>query len=147
MGVSGTGKGASLTSRNPVNHRGWAGWREGRDADQGKGQATVQFTSKFKEIRMKIQADFKRLQDPALHHVAIAPLWEVNTARLQQDLGDPNAGLTEEVRAARRGQLAAVDATSNKAMRVELSSGQATVFVTNVLDLGAGNDGMWAACA
>ena len=41
---------------------------------------------------------------------AIAPLWEVKTARLQQDAGDPNAGLTEEERAAKAGLAAPLDA-------------------------------------
>ncbi len=35
----------------------------------------------------------------ALKRQAIAPLWEVKTARLQQEAGDPNAGVTEEERA------------------------------------------------
>jgi len=43
----------------------------------------------------------------ALKRGAIAPLWEVETARLQSDAGDPKAGLTEEARAGRDGQLAA----------------------------------------
>lgn len=37
---------------------------------------------------------------------AIAPMWEVNTAKMQTDAGDPKAGLTEEERAARDGKLA-----------------------------------------
>ena len=43
----------------------------------------------------------------ALSRQAIAPLWEVLTARAQTDAGDPKAGLTEEERAGRDGQLAA----------------------------------------
>jgi Ca2+-binding RTX toxin-like protein len=43
----------------------------------------------------------------ALARGAIAPLWEVQTAKLQTDAGDPKAGLTEEERAGRDGQLAA----------------------------------------
>jgi hypothetical protein len=43
----------------------------------------------------------------ALTRGAIAPLWEVQTAKLQTDAGDPKAGLTEEERAGRDGQLAA----------------------------------------
>lgn len=43
----------------------------------------------------------------ALSRGAIAPMWEVNTAKLQTDAGDPKAGLTEEERAGRDGQLAA----------------------------------------
>lgn len=42
----------------------------------------------------------------ALSRGAIAPLWEVETARMQTDAGDPKAGLTEEERAGRDGQLA-----------------------------------------
>jgi hypothetical protein len=43
----------------------------------------------------------------ALSRGAIAPLWEVQTAKMQTDAGDPKAGLTEEERAGRDGQLAA----------------------------------------
>jgi YD repeat-containing protein len=43
----------------------------------------------------------------ALSRSAIAPLWEVQTAKMQTDAGDPKAGLTEEERAGRDGQLAA----------------------------------------
>ncbi|MBS4018314.1 MAG: cadherin-like domain-containing protein [Dechloromonas sp.] len=43
----------------------------------------------------------------ALSRGAIAPLWEVRTAKLQTDAGDPRAGLSEEERAGRDGQLAA----------------------------------------
>lgn len=43
----------------------------------------------------------------ALSRGAIAPLWEVQTAKLQTDAGDPKAGLTEEERAGRDGKLAA----------------------------------------
>lgn len=42
----------------------------------------------------------------ALGRQAIAPLWEVLTARAQTDAGDPKAGLTEEERAGRDGKLA-----------------------------------------
>jgi len=41
-----------------------------------------------------------------LSRSAIAPLWEVLTAKIQTDAGDPKAGLTEEERAGRDGQLA-----------------------------------------
>ena len=47
----------------------------------------------------------------ALDRQAIAPMWEVKTARLQQEVGDPNAGLTEEERA---GQLAAPITGANR---------------------------------
>ena len=43
----------------------------------------------------------------ALARGAIAPLWEAQTAALQTQEGDPRAGLTEEERAGRNGQLAA----------------------------------------
>jgi VCBS repeat-containing protein len=43
----------------------------------------------------------------ALARDAIAPQWEVDTARMQTAAGDPKAGLTEEERAGRDGQLAA----------------------------------------
>lgn len=43
----------------------------------------------------------------ALSRGAIAPMWEVNTAKLQTDAGDPKAGLAEEERAGRDGHLAA----------------------------------------
>lgn len=43
----------------------------------------------------------------ALERQAIAPMWEVQTAKMQTDAGDPKAGLTEEARAGRDGQLAA----------------------------------------
>lgn len=43
----------------------------------------------------------------ALGRGAIAPMWEVLTAKAQTDAGDPKAGLTEEERAARDGKLAA----------------------------------------
>ena len=43
----------------------------------------------------------------ALARGAIAPEWEVQTAAMQSQLGDPLAGLSEEARAARAGDLAA----------------------------------------
>jgi len=46
----------------------------------------------------------------ALQRQAIAPLWEVKTAKMQEAAGDPNAGLTEEERAAKAGLGAALDA-------------------------------------
>ena len=52
---------------------------------------------------------FNRLITSAIQRGAVAPLWEVQTARLQQDAGDPLAGLIEEERAARRGLGATVD--------------------------------------
>ena len=56
---------------------------------------------------------FERLVVTSLAREAVAPMWEVQTARLQQDAGDPNAGLTEELRGARRGLLAPIDPLTN----------------------------------
>lgn len=50
----------------------------------------------------------------AVERGAIAPLWEVQTARLQQQAGDPDAGLSEAERAARRGLLAPIDAATGQ---------------------------------
>jgi Cadherin-like domain len=57
---------------------------------------------------------FARMVDSALARHAIAPMWEVQTARLQVDANDPNAGLTEEDRAARRGHAAGADANGKR---------------------------------
>jgi hypothetical protein len=57
---------------------------------------------------------FERMIDSAVARQAIAPLWEVQTARMQQDQNDPNAGLTEEQRAGKRGELAAADASGKR---------------------------------
>ncbi|WP_431265325.1 Ig-like domain-containing protein [Roseateles chitinivorans] len=57
---------------------------------------------------------FNRLVQSALNRQAIAPMWEVNTARMQQDYGNPEAGLTEEERAARHGWSATTDAAGKK---------------------------------
>ncbi len=43
----------------------------------------------------------------ALARGAVAPMWEVQTAAIQTQYGDPQAGLTEEERAGRNGKLAA----------------------------------------
>ena len=53
----------------------------------------------------------------AVARQAIAPLWEVLTARAQTDAGDPKAGLTEEERAGRDGQLAAPITGSTQTFR------------------------------
>jgi len=45
----------------------------------------------------------------ALQRGAIAPLWEVRTAKLQEMAGDPDAGITEEERAAKAGLAAPLD--------------------------------------
>ena len=45
----------------------------------------------------------------ALGRQAIAPLWAAKTAKMQETAGDPNAGVTEEERAAKVGLSAAAD--------------------------------------
>ena len=45
----------------------------------------------------------------AMDRGAIAPMWEVRTAKMQEQAGDPNAGLNEEERAAKAGYAALVD--------------------------------------
>jgi len=47
----------------------------------------------------------------ALMRGAIAPMWEVKTAKMQEQAGDPNAGLSEEERAAKAGLAAPLDST------------------------------------
>jgi hypothetical protein len=51
--------------------------------------------------------------ESALRREAIAPIWEVNTAKLQQDSGDALAGLTEAERAAKSGLGATYDEQGN----------------------------------
>lgn len=59
-----------------------------------------------------IRASFnQQLVESALKREAIAPQWEVDTARIQQEVGDPNAGLSETERAAKMG----LGATYNEA--------------------------------
>ncbi|MES2876916.1 MAG: hypothetical protein V4713_00750, partial [Pseudomonadota bacterium] len=53
----------------------------------------------------------------ALARGAIAPMWEVQTAKLQNDAGDPKAGLTEEERAGRDGQLAVPITSTTQSFR------------------------------
>lgn len=58
----------------------------------------------------------QQLIESALRREAIAAKWEVDTAKIQQDVGDPNAGLTEQERAAKLGLGATYDKTTNKPM-------------------------------
>jgi hypothetical protein len=65
----------------------------------------------------------ERMIRVALERGAVAPLWEVQTAALQTQAGDPMAGLTEEERAGRAGLLApqpAAGATSQMFRAVAL---------------------------
>jgi Ca2+-binding RTX toxin-like protein/antitoxin component YwqK of YwqJK toxin-antitoxin module len=56
----------------------------------------------------------QQLIESGLRRQAIAAQWEVDTARIQQDVGDPNAGLSEEERAAKMGLGARYDAVTRK---------------------------------
>jgi VCBS repeat-containing protein len=56
----------------------------------------------------------QQLIESALRRHAIAAQWEVDTARIQQDVGDPNAGLSEEERAAKSGLGASYDPVTGK---------------------------------
>ena len=56
----------------------------------------------------------QQLIESALRRKAIAGQWEVDTARIQQDVGDPNAGLVEEERAAKSGLGATYDPITKK---------------------------------
>ncbi|MDD5160514.1 MAG: cadherin-like domain-containing protein [Sulfuricurvum sp.] len=46
------------------------------------------------------------IMSSALYREAIAPMWEVETAKIQTDIGMRNAGLSEEERAAKDGKIA-----------------------------------------
>ena len=56
----------------------------------------------------------RQLIESGLRRQAIAAQWEVDTARIQQDIGDPNAGLSEEERAAKSGLGASYDPVTNR---------------------------------
>jgi Ca2+-binding RTX toxin-like protein len=56
----------------------------------------------------------QQLIESALRRQAIGAQWEVDTARIQQDVGDPNAGLNEEERAAKSGLGASYDPVTGK---------------------------------
>lgn len=107
-------------------------WREARQADPGYAVVEIDpltGEARYPELRYNddftpYNADptdlaqrrdvFQRMVDSAIERQAIAPMWEVQTARMQQDIGDPNAGLTEEERAGRRGQAAPADANGER---------------------------------
>nr|WP_315240818.1 cadherin-like domain-containing protein [uncultured Albidiferax sp.] len=107
-------------------------WREARQGDPGYAVVDVDaLTGEQRNAFLRYNDDFspynanpadpeqrrdvfERMIISAVQRGAIAPLWEVQTARMQQDAGDPNAGLTEEERAARAGQLAALDAQGER---------------------------------
>ena len=107
-------------------------WHESRQGDPGyalvdidplTGEARYP-TLRYNDDFSPINADptdpgqhkdlFQRMVDGALARQAIAPMWEVRTARLQQDNNDPDAGLTEEERDAKHGLSAPADASGKR---------------------------------
>jgi Ca2+-binding RTX toxin-like protein len=104
-------------------------WREARQSDPG--YAVIDFdplTGQAKLPNLRYDDDMKpfnatgtsqeeryslleRLVTSAIAQEAIAPMWEVVTAQMQQLAGDPLAGLTEVMRAARRNALAPLDSS------------------------------------
>jgi len=107
-------------------------WHESRQGDPGyalvdidplTGEARYP-TLRYNDDFTPINADptdpgqrndlFQRMVDGALAREAIAPMWEVRTARLQQDNNDPDAGLTEEERDANHGLSAPADANGKR---------------------------------
>jgi hypothetical protein len=73
--------------------------------------AVLQLTPRDPGIRVRFD---QQLTQSALRREAIAPQWVVDTARIQQDIGDPNAGLVEQERAAKLGLGAAYDAVTKE---------------------------------
>lgn len=75
----------------------------------------------------------------ALQRQAIAPLWEVKTARMQETAGDPNAGVTEEERAAKAGLGAAVDTAYVQSHPNDVNASNKRIgrFMPIGIDLGA----------
>ncbi len=106
-------------------------WREARQPDPGYALRDIDpLTGEERYVGLRYNDDLtpynadatdpeqrrnllERMVVSAIERDAIAPLWEVQTAKLQQVGGDPLAGLTEEERAARRGLLAPVDLATN----------------------------------
>ena len=107
-------------------------WREARQGDPGYAMVDIDpLTGEERYPGLRYNDNFtpynadatdpaqrltvlERMIDSALQRGAVAPMWEVQTARMQQDVGDPNAGLTEEERAGKRGQSAAADANGKR---------------------------------
>ncbi len=103
-------------------------WREARQGDPGYAVVDVDpLTGQPKLPNLRYDDDLKpfnatgssqeerytlleRLVTSAIARDAIAPMWEVRTAQMQQQAGDPLAGLTEVMRAGRRNYLAPLDA-------------------------------------
>ena len=78
---------------------------------------------------------------------AIAPLWEVQTAKLQGDAGVPDAGLSEEERAAKHGLGAALDTAYAETTYAMYSIAAYAVFYwllgLKSTQLQASNDDCW----
>ena len=107
-------------------------WRESRQDNPGYSVVEIDPLTgeqRYPELRYNddftpINADatdpaqrrdvFERMVDSALSRQAIAPMWEVRTARLQQDTGNPDAGLTEEERDAKHGLAASADVNGKR---------------------------------
>ncbi len=107
-------------------------WREARQGDPGYAMVEIDpltGAERFPGLRyndnfLPYNADatdpeqrrdiFQRMVDSAVARQAIAPMWEVQTARMRQDLGDPNAGLTETEAAAKRGEAAQYDSNNHR---------------------------------
>jgi hypothetical protein len=65
---------------------------------------------------------FDAMMNSALEREAIAPLWEVKTAILQEQAGDPNAGLSEAERAAKMGY--GLGALSAQGKQIDKATGE-----------------------
>jgi Ca2+-binding RTX toxin-like protein len=107
-------------------------WRESRTNDPGFSVVEIDAVTgveRFPGLRYNddytpINADasdpqqrldlLNRVLVSAVAGEAIAPQWEVRTALLRQNLGDPNAGLTETQIAGRLGNLAPADTAGQK---------------------------------
>lgn len=107
-------------------------WHQANDAQEGymltdldpitgeERYPTLRYDDNFRVLNGDAQDPaqrmdlFSRLVMSAVGREAIAPMWEVRTARMQQDLGDPQAGLTEEQRAARHGWTAPAGADGKR---------------------------------
>jgi hypothetical protein len=105
----------------------------------------------------------KQLSESALRREAIAPIWEDNTAKIQQDSGDELAGLMEAERAARMGlgisyeantakiiALCAMNASAKRLNHAEIISEADRLYaegVTRWLIKEAENDRYWRIAA
>jgi Ca2+-binding RTX toxin-like protein len=107
-------------------------WRESRTNDPGYSMVEIDAATgaeRFAGLRygdnlQPFNADptnadqrrdlFNRMLQSAAARGAIAPMWEVRTARMRQDLGDPNAGLSDTEIAGQSGNLAPADSAGKR---------------------------------